>query len=126
MNTTYPQIKKMSLLLLVADIHRSVEFYTKELNFDVDFRYEDFYVGIIKDGYSIHLKADEYPPEEIKRKRNNEDLSIIFSVTSIEGLYKELSNRPVDIVQSLRGMPYGKEFYIADPDNNVIAFVEEA
>jgi len=64
---TYYRIKKMSLLFLVADINLSIKFYTNELNFDVDFRYEDFYAGIIKDGYSIHLKVRGYSIEEKKK-----------------------------------------------------------
>ena len=36
----------MSPQLLVADIDRSIEFYTKRLGFDLDFRYEDFYAGV--------------------------------------------------------------------------------
>ena len=125
MNTlTSSKIKAMSPLLLVADINRSIEFYLKKLGFDIDFRYEDFYAGIIKDGYTIHLKVSEYPIEERKSKRNNQDPNIIVSVSNIENLYKELSNKSVEIIQSLRDMPYGKEFYVADPDGNVIAFVE--
>ena len=47
----------MSPLLPVADVERSIEFYTKKLGFSLDFNYEDFYAGIVKDGHSIHLKA---------------------------------------------------------------------
>jgi len=123
---TYFKIKKMSPQLLVADVDRSIEFYTKKLGFDVDFRYEDFYAGIIKDGYSIHLKASKPSIEERESRRNNEDLDIIFSVDGIECLYEELSNRSVEFSQSLRDMPYGKEFYVADPDGYIIAFLQEA
>ena len=123
---TYSRIKKMSPQLLVADIDRSVEFYTKKLGFDVDFRYEDFYAGIIKDGYSIHLKMSKPSTEERENRRNNEDPDIVFSVDGIEGLYEELSNKSVEFAQSLRDMPYGKEFYVVDPDGNIIAFLEEA
>lgn len=122
---TYCKIKKMSPQLLVADIERSIEFYTKNLDFDVDFRYEDFYAGVIKDGYSIHLKAGKYSIAERENERNNEDPKIVFSVDNIESLYKELSDKSVQFAQSLRSMPYGKEFYVADPDGNIIAFVEE-
>ena len=115
----------MSPQLLVADIDRSVEFYTKMLGFEVDFRYEDFYVGIIKDGYSIHLKMVKLSSEESKSKRNIEALDITFSIEGIESLYKNLSNKSVEIIQSLRDMPYGKEFYVADPDGNILAFLEE-
>jgi hypothetical protein len=54
---TYPAIRSMSPQLVVADLERSIYFYTAELGFVVDFRYEDFYAGIIRDGYTIHLKA---------------------------------------------------------------------
>jgi catechol 2,3-dioxygenase-like lactoylglutathione lyase family enzyme len=115
----------MSPLLLVADINRSIEFYTTELGFDVDFLYEDFYAGIIKDGYSIHLKVSKYSIGERKNKRNNEDLNITFSVSGIEELYEDLSHKSIEFTQSLRDMPYGKEFYVADPDGNIISFLEE-
>jgi catechol 2,3-dioxygenase-like lactoylglutathione lyase family enzyme len=124
--TTYTRIKKMSPQFLVNDIDRSIEFYTKKLGFTLEFRHEDFYAGIIKDGCSIHLKSGEIPMEERKNKRNNEDLDIVFSVDGIEYLYQELSNKSIEFVQLLRDMPYGKEFYVADPDGYIIAFMTEA
>jgi len=114
--------KKMSPQLRVAHIEHSIEFYTKKLGFSLDFRYEDFYAGIIKDGHSIHLKCSTRPGNDGK---NKEDLDITFSVDSIERFYEEILSQSIEIVQPLRNMPYGKEFYIADPDGNRIAFIEE-
>jgi len=116
----------MSPQLVVSNIERSIEFYTEKLGFAVEFRYSDFYVGIIKDGYTVHLKSGNPFIEERKNKRANEDLDIIFSVKDIEYLYEELSNRSVQFLQPLRTMPYGKEFYVADPDGYIIAFLEES
>ncbi len=124
--TIYSKIKKMSPQLLVADIDRSIEFYTKKLSFEIDFRYEDFYAGIIKDCFSIHLKTGKPSIEERKNRKNNEDLDIIFSVEGIESLYEVISNKLVEFIQPLRNMPYGKEFYVEDPDGYIIAFLEEA
>jgi catechol 2,3-dioxygenase-like lactoylglutathione lyase family enzyme len=124
--TTYSKIKKMSPLFLVADIDRSIEFYTKMLGFDIDFRYEEFYAGIIKDGCSIHLKLGKPSADERKNRKNNDDLDLVFSVDDIENLYQELSNKPIEFVQPIREMPYGKEFYVADPDGYIIAFLTEA
>lgn len=121
---TSSRIKQMSPQLIVADIDRSVEFYTKNLGFDVDFRYEDFYAAVIKDSFSIHLKLGKPFQQERKSKRNNEDLDIVFSVEEIETLYEELSNKSVAITQTLREMSYGREFYIADPDSYIIAFLQ--
>ena len=119
------RIKKMSPQLLVSDLDSSIEFYTEKLGFDVDFRYEDFYSGIIKEGCSIHLKLGNPVREERQNKRDNEDLDIVFSVQGIEDLYEEYSARSVEFTQPLRDMAYGKEFYVADPDGYILGFLEE-
>ena len=111
----------MSPQLAVTDLGQSLQFYTEKLGFSLDFTYEDFYAGIVKDGHSIHLKCGEIPQDKGKKQ---DDLEILFAVESIERLYEELLNKSVEIVQPLRDMPYGREFYIADLDGNIIAFVE--
>jgi catechol 2,3-dioxygenase-like lactoylglutathione lyase family enzyme len=120
----YSTIKKMSPQLLVTNIDRSIEFYTKKIGFDIDFRYEDFYAGLIKDGFSIHLKSGNPSTEERTNKRENEDLDIVFLVEGVKELYNEFLNNSIDIVQPLCDRPYGKEFYIADPDGYILAFLE--
>jgi predicted enzyme related to lactoylglutathione lyase len=115
----------MSPQLVVADLDHSVEFYMQQLGFEIDFRYEDFYVGIIKDGFSIHLKAGMPFAEERHSRKENEHLDIVFLVENIDNLYAELSDKSVTIVQSPMDMPYGREFYIADPDGYIIAFLEQ-
>lgn len=122
---TSSRIKKMSPQFLVADLERSIEFYMQKLGFSMEFRYEDFYAGIMKDGNSIHLKSGNPSAEERKNKRENDDLDLVFSVENVDGLYNDLVNRSVEITQPLCERPYGKEFYIADPDGYIIAFLEE-
>ena len=46
-------IKQMSPQLLVSDIDHSIDFCTKKLGFEADFRYDDFYAEIIKDHFSV-------------------------------------------------------------------------
>jgi catechol 2,3-dioxygenase-like lactoylglutathione lyase family enzyme len=122
---TSSRVKKMSPQLLVSDIERSVAFYTKKLGFGLDFIYEDFYAGIIRDGFTIHLKSAEGLERRRKEDANNENPEIVFSVEGVEALYNEFVNNSVHITQSLRIQPYGKEFYVADPDGNILAFMEE-
>jgi len=126
MNTsTQSKIKKMSPQYLLTDIHHSIEFYTKKLGFDVEFRYEDFYAGIMKDSCSIHLKSGKPSIEERKSKSENDDVDIVFSVEGLEDLYEEFVNKSVEIIQPLCDKPYGREFYVADPDGYILAFLEE-
>jgi catechol 2,3-dioxygenase-like lactoylglutathione lyase family enzyme len=117
-------IKGMSPQLLVADLEASIAFYTRVLGFEVRFRYEDFYAGISKDGHSIHLKQIEPDTGERKRGKTNEDLDITFALEDIGRLYDQLQGAPIQFIQSLRDMPYGREFYVSDPDGHILAFLE--
>ena len=113
----------MSPQLLVRDIDLSIEFYTKKLGFDLEFRFKDLYAGIIKDNYSIHLKSGKPSVEERKSKRKNDDLDIVFGVEGVDDLYEEYVNKSVEITQPLCDRSYGREFYIADPDGYILAFL---
>ena len=115
----------MSPQFVVSDLERSIEFYTKKLGFDLDFRYEDFYSGVMKDGHSIHLKLGAPSIEERQSGRDNEDLDVVFSVKGIEELYEEYSLKSIEFIQPLRDMAYGKEFYVTDPDGYILGFLEE-
>lgn len=121
----YLKIKGMSPQLLVADLTGSVEFYTQKLGFEMAFSYEDFYCGITRGGHSIHLKAAAPTIEERANRIENEHSDIIFSVEDIDALYADINDRSIRVIQPLRDMPYGCEFYIADPDGYIIAFIEE-
>jgi predicted enzyme related to lactoylglutathione lyase len=124
--STQPGIKKMSPQFLVTDIERSIEFYTQKLGFALEFFYEGFYAGIIKDGCSIHLKSGKPCKEERENKKENNDLDIVFSIQNVDALYEELTNQSINIIQPLCDQPYGREFYITDPDGYILAFLQEA
>ena len=114
----------MSPQLLVADLDRAIEFYTSMLAFELEFRYENFYAGIMKGNNSIHLKSAQHTAEQLPNKLENQDLDIVFGVENVKLLYDDLVSKSVNITQPLCERPYGNEFYIADPDGNVLAFLE--
>ena len=122
MNTSTDfSLKAMSVQFTVSDLERSIAFYTQKLGFAIDFRYEDFYAGLTKDGCSIHLKSsDSKPPVS----NNGDDLDILFSVAGIDDIFQALLEKDVKIHTPLRDMPYGKEFYIEDPDGHIMAIIE--
>ncbi len=115
----------MSPQFVVADLERSLDFYIRELGFDIDFRYEDFYAGISRDGYTLHLKSGSPAIEERANRRDNEHLDLVFSVDDIDGLFEAMKSRSPIIIRPLREMPYGREFYITDPDGYILGFMEE-
>jgi len=118
-------IKNMSPQLLVSNIAHSIEFYTNKLGFSLAFLYDDFYAGISKDGHTFHLKSGKPNIEERNNKQENNDLDIIFSVEGIDQLYEGFVSKDINIIQPLCNQPYGREFYITDPDGYVLAFLQE-
>ncbi len=125
MKKTLPEsISCMSPQLVVSDIEKSIQFYTGQLGFSLNFRHEDFYAGIGCAGNSIHLKTGDPLPGERKAKRKNEDLDISFGVTNVDGFYEHIMSGDVEVIQPLRMMPYGKEFNIIDPDEYILGFLE--
>lgn len=112
-------IRDLSPVLLVAELERAMEFYHR-LGFETEFIYEGFYAGLRKDGYSLHLKVAEHE----KRRPAAGHVDVVLAVSGIRDLYETLKGAGVKIVQPLREMPYGLEFYIADPEGYVIAMIE--
>ncbi len=122
--TPSTKLTGMSPQFLVADLDRSIGFYTGQLGFDLDFRYEHFYAGIVRDGHSIHLKLSDAPRGERDFRRENEHLDVTFTVDDIRTAYRDAQSKSVPVIQPLRKMPYGHEFYVSDPDGYILAFVE--
>ena len=118
------RITRMSPQFLVKEMERSISFYAQQLGFDVEFRVEDFYTGLVKDGFSIHLKLGCPSEEERTNKKENNDLDIVFNVQGVDELYREYLEKGIEIVQPLCEQPYGREFYISDPDGYILAFLE--
>lgn len=116
----------MSPQLLVTDIENSIAYYTTKLGFTLQFFYDDFYAGLEKDGYMIHLKSGKPNREERENKREHNDLDIVFSIENVKVLFEEYAGKSLDLVQPLCERPYGNEFYVADPDGYILAFLEES
>ncbi|HWJ26832.1 MAG TPA: VOC family protein [Flavisolibacter sp.] len=123
--STHPKykIKNLSPQLLVSDLSRSIEFYQGMFGFHVDFQFDDFYAGMSNGVCSLHLKAGQYTKEEIRNRNNREDLDLVVSVEGIEALYDLLLAKQIKVIQPLRNMVYGQEFYVADPDGYIIGFI---
>lgn len=75
--------------------------------------------------WTLHpLETGSPAKEERERRRKDEDLDIYFGVTDIESYYENILSRDIEVIQHLREMPYGKEFYIIDPDGYILGFMD--
>jgi ureidoacrylate peracid hydrolase len=102
------------MLILVSDIERSVEFYTKQLGFKIrpakplaDGRpFTAFHQGI---AFVAGRKGDERQIDHLA-----------FEVNDVRKMGNKLEQAGVKFFQGLHNGPYGATIYVADPDGTKV------
>ena len=124
MTTTHttPRVTSLAPQFLVDDLARSIAYYEK-LGFTFGEPWEGFYAIGQRDGLELHLK--EAPKNEAARRhqREHEHLDAAAGVDGIEAFYEECVANGVKILKPLAATEWGtRDFYIQDPDGNIISF----
>ena len=107
---------------LVDDLERSIAYYNK-LGFVFGEPWDGFYAIGKLNGLELHLK--EAPKNQAERcwRRDNEHLDASAGVDGIEAFYEQCVANGVAILKPLAVTAWGtKDFYIEDPDGNIISF----
>ena len=108
--------------ILVDDLQRSIAFY-ESLGFSFGDPWEGFYAIGELDGLQLHLKEAPKSEAERKYRRDQEHLDAAAGVDGIETFYDQCVANGVKILKPLAPTAWGThDFYIEDPDGNVMAF----
>jgi len=110
----------------VADLDRSLSYYRDQLGFEVEFNYEGFYAGVLRDACHIHLKCSGRVDREQGTFEGDEHLDACFAVQDAQNLASRFASTGAVFSVPLRSMPYGREFYVKDPDGYILGFVQSA
>ena len=126
-----PHFRKLTPNLLVADVSRSLAFYTGVLGFNRGMTVPEeapFVFGsVTSDAVEIFFNEQatavkEYPP--LADRPIGASGTMFIEVDAIEAYYAQLQGQ-VNVVIPLVTQWYGmKEFAIADPDGYLITFAE--
>jgi catechol 2,3-dioxygenase-like lactoylglutathione lyase family enzyme len=119
---TKPRLTSLAPQLLVDDVGRSMRYYAK-LGFTFGDPWEGFYAIGELDGLELHLK--EAPKNDAYRqfRREHEHLDAAAGVNGVEAFYEHCVANGVTIHKPLHATEWGtKDFYVEDPDGNVISF----
>ena len=119
---TKPRVTSFAPQFLVGDLDRSIAYYQK-LGFTFGEPWDGFYAVGYLDGLELHLK--EAPKNQAQRqyRRDNEHLDAAAGVDGIEAFYDQCVAKEVTIIKPLATTAWGtKDFYIDDPDGNIISF----
>jgi catechol 2,3-dioxygenase-like lactoylglutathione lyase family enzyme len=124
MNPSAGILTHIAPVFRVADIPRSLNFYRDQLGFAVEFVHDGFYAGVCREGCHIHFKCAPPTPRDQAAFERDGHIDAFMGVQNAEVLADGFASAGVAFVVPLRHMPYGTEFYVRDPDNYVLGFVQ--
>jgi catechol 2,3-dioxygenase-like lactoylglutathione lyase family enzyme len=116
-----PRLTSFAPQLLVDNLEQSIGYYEK-LGFIFGEPWDGFYAIGHLDGLELHLKE---PPKDRaeQNRRDDERLDAAAGVDGIEAFFEQCVANGVTIMKPLASTPWGtKDFYVEDPDGNVISF----
>ena len=119
---TKPRVTSLAPQLLVEDLERSISYYVK-LGFTFGEPWDGFYAIGKLDGLELHLKEAPRNDDERRQRRANEHLDAAAGVDGIEEFYARCAENGVTIIKTLAKTPWGTmDFYVEDPDGNILCF----
>ena len=119
------QLTGIAPQFLVDDLDRAIAYYCDQLGFELDFKYQDFYASVTRDGFAIHLKCAPQLPQAREHREQNEHLGAHIAVEGVRGLFDELQKRKARVTKPLEQEPWAcLDFYVEDPDGNILCFSE--
>ena len=117
-----PRVTSFAPQFLVDDLERSMAYY-KKLGFAFGEPWDGFYAIGKLNGLELHLKEAPKNAAERRWRRENEHLDASAGVDGIEAFYEQCVANGVAILKPLAVTAWGtKDFYIEDPDGNIISF----
>jgi catechol 2,3-dioxygenase-like lactoylglutathione lyase family enzyme len=117
-----PRVTSFAPQFLVDDLVRSMTYY-KKLGFTFGEPWDGFYAIGELDGLELHLKEAPRNAAERLFRREHEHLDAAAGVDGIEAFYDRCLANGATIHRPLTATAWGtKDFYIEDPDGNIIAF----
>jgi catechol 2,3-dioxygenase-like lactoylglutathione lyase family enzyme len=119
---TAPRVTSFAPQFLVDDLAHSIAYYER-LGFAFGEPWDGFYAIGMRDGLELHLKEAPKSEAERRYRREHEHLDAAAGVDGIEAFYAQCVANGATILRPLAATAWGtKDFYVEDPDGNVISF----
>ena len=112
--------------LRTTDLATSIRFYTEQLGFTLDFRYEDFYAGIRAGDQIVHLKLVDTADPSSDFVDAGEHFHLYLETDDATAAAARLRANGVRVVKSLHDTPWGtREFALKDDQGHTVYVGEQ-
>jgi glyoxylase I family protein len=108
----------------VADVARSIDFYTQRLGFKLDAKHLPPFAQVSKDGLKLILSgpgaSGSRPMPDGARQESGGWNRIILQVTDLAAAIDSLKSAGLPLRNAMESGPGGKQIQLEDPDGNPI------
>jgi len=109
--------------LRTTEMESSIRFYTQQLGFSVEFKYQDFYAGIRCGDFLLHLKLVDAQDPSIPYVDDGGHLHLYMETDDVTTLAAQLQASGVDLVQNVHETPWStKEMVVHDDQGHTLYF----
>lgn len=110
-----------AVILLVSDMHHSIDFYQNTLELPIKIKSQEW-VEFFKDGTTIAL----HPMKEKLQEQAKSKVGVLigFTVHDMDQTYKKLKAKNVKFIKEPKDEAFGKHAIIADPDGYLISIAK--
>ena len=122
-----PRLVAATPILHVRDVTVAAAFYVDRLGFSLDFLHGApvFYGAVSRDGVCLHLRHVASPNFTELAAREPFLILATIEVANVKALFGEFEARGAPIAHPLTRQAWGGlDFYVRDPDGNMVSFVE--
>lgn len=112
--------------LRTTDMASSVRFYTEKLGFTVDFKFEDFYVGIRACEQVFHLKLVDEPDPSIPYVDEGGHLHLYFETDDVSAAADRLKANGVSLVKVVHETAWNTREIVLHDDQGHTLYVGQA
>ena len=117
------KINNVIAQLRTTDLSASVNFYTQQLGFDLEFRYQDFYAGVRAGGQLFHLKRSDHRDPSIDFVERDEHFHLYFETDDVAAAADALKQKGIVLVKDVHQTAWGtREFVIKDNQGHTLYF----
>jgi len=109
--------------LRYTDLESAIDFYTKLLEFELAFRYEDFYAGIKVGEQMLHLKLVDDQEPNIDWVRQNGHLHLTVVLDDLDAWHRQLTEKGLALTP-IQVQPWGRECVLTDPGGHTLYCTE--
>jgi catechol 2,3-dioxygenase-like lactoylglutathione lyase family enzyme len=128
-------VTRVGTILAVADVHRSVAFYTERLGFAVDALYDDQpYATLSREGVRLSLAEQGHPAPDrpgvtmvVPDDPTRQPVVLVLEVADAAAIHTLLVSEGATLLADPYAPPWGGlRFFVVDPDGYLVEIEQPA